>query len=54
MVRTEPCGRICEDSPKQKVEKQNELWAKFTDNESTKLMKKKMRARSYRKFALCF
>ena len=25
------CGRICGDSPKQKIEKQNELDAKFTD-----------------------
>ena len=39
-MRTEPCGRICGDSPTQTIEKQNELGAKFTDNKGTKLMKK--------------
>ena len=54
MVRTElsTCGKICGDSSKQKIEKQNELGAEFTDNKGTKLIKN-MKARSYRKFALC-
>ena len=34
------------------LSKQNELGATFTANKGTKLMKK-MRARSYQKFALC-
>ena len=46
------CGRICGDSLKQKIEKQNKLGAKFTDNKNTKLMKK-IRVRSYRNFGLC-
>ena len=34
-----PCERTCGDSPKQKIEKQNELGAKFTDDKGTKLIK---------------
>ena len=46
-----PCERICGDSTKQKIEKQNELGAKFIDYRGSKLINK-TKARSYRAFAL--